>query len=268
METTKLPGELIVGYGCYETERLDLFINDPLNRSIEQSAVNNLKMRANPTEKSDDYPFIEPLIVAPLEKEGKTLFVVTHGNHRLEACKQMKRKIRYVITEKYRPAYTGQLERHQDWPTEDLISSFAKQNIKEYVILNRLHEKYPQYSLIALTIFLNKTVTLDKKLRNKEFILNQDASFTLAVDRIKKFEQFKYAANFKSNSKEVIIALIEALDKVNFDFEYFLKRCEANAPELQVRQEFSSISTKVRARSLIEFCYNNNSKSKNFHFLN
>lgn len=79
---------------------------------------------------------------------------------------------------------------------------------------------------------------------------------------------FKKGGGFKSNSKEVIIALIEALDKVNFDFEYFLKRCEANAPELQVRQEFSSISTKVRARSLIEFCYNNNSKSKNFHFLN
>ena len=37
----------------------------------------------------------------------------------------MKRKIRYVITEKYRPAYTGQLERHQDWPTEDLISLFS-----------------------------------------------------------------------------------------------------------------------------------------------
>ena len=267
MKFTKLPGELIIGRGCYETDQLDLFINDPLNRPIEQSAVNNLKMRANFTEASDDYPFVEPLIVAINEKkDGNIVLVVTHGNHRLEACKQMKRKVRYVVTEEYRPAFVGQQDQHQDWKTKHLISSFAKQNVKEYVILNRLHEKYPQYSFGALTIFLNKKITSDKKLRNKEFILSKDASLTLASDRIMKFEQFKYAADLKLNSKEVIIALIDALDKEEFDFEYFLNRCEANAPELKVRPEFNSISTKVRARNLIQFCYNNNSKSKNFYF--
>lgn len=267
MELNKLPGQLIKERGCYETDQLDLFINDPLNRPIEQNAVNNLKMRANFTENKDDYPFVEPLIVAVNEsKDGNIILVVTHGNHRLEACKQMKRKVRYVIAEEYRPAYIGQQDQHQDWKTKHLISSFAKQNEKEYVILNQLHEKYSQYSFGALTIFLNKKITSDKKLRNKEFILAKDANLTLAVDRIKKFEQFKYASDLKLNSKEVIISLIEALDRQEFDFEYFLNRCEANAAELKVRPEFSSISTKVRARNLIQFCYNNNSKTKNFYF--
>ncbi|MBP3907966.1 MAG: hypothetical protein J6D33_03480 [Turicibacter sp.] len=267
METMKLPGELIVGCGCYETDRLDLFINDPLNRPIEQSAVNNLKMRVNFTENKDDYPFIEPLIAAVKKGEtGDISLVVTHGNHRLEACKQMNRKVRYIVTDTYRPAFTGQQDLHQDWMTKHLISSFSKQGITEYVILNRLYEKYPQYSFGALTIFLNQKITSDKKLRNKEFILSEGASLKLAIDKIRKFEQFKYASDLKLNSKEVIKALIEALDREDFDFEYFLTRCEGNAAELKVRPEFASISTRVRARNLIQFCYNNNSKSKNFYF--
>lgn len=268
MKLNKFPGQLIIERGCYETDQLDLFINDPLNRPIRQHAVENLKMRANPTKNIDDYPFIEPLIVSPLEKEnGQILYVVTHGNHRLEACKQMKCKIRFVVTDTYRPAFFGQQDESQDWDTKDLVSSFAKEGTKEYVILNELHQKYPQYSLLALTIFLNKKPTEKQILRDQAFVLNADASLDLALDRIQKFEQFKQAAKIKLNSKEVIMALVEALDKEDFDFEYFLQRCDANSAELQIRPEFSSISTKVRARNLIQFCYNNNSRLKNFYFL-
>lgn len=257
-----LPGTLNAS-GTITTTNYDFFKDDELNREKDEDALLDLQDDFNQDINETEYPFQAPIVV--FWKEGMQNAIVNQGHHRLEVCKRTEREINYVITNHFRPSSRGQETEHQAWTTQELVKSYALEGIPSYTILNRLKVENPEFSYMALAVFLNKTSTSKEKLRNRKFELLTGATYERANERIKKYNEFKQAAKRDDNSKEVIRVLVNAMENPLFDWKYFLERAAANAGEVKTRTEFASISTNARATSLIQFYYNYNSK-KNFYF--
>ncbi|MGU8987226.1 hypothetical protein ACV3V0_05875 [Clostridium perfringens] len=247
------------------TKDYSWFEYDNTNRRIDEEALSSLEDDFNQDINDTEYPFQAPIIVYWVE--GKTKGTIQQGHHRFEVCKRNNREINYIITPHYRHPSRGQEDLHQDWTTSELVESYAKEKIESYILLQKLKESYPKYSFAALTVFINSSVCSNDKLRTREFSIKGDATetYTKAVCRIKKFEEFLVASNRTDKPKEVIKVLIEAMERPDFDWKYFIERTNKNASEASVKDAFKSISTNAKAISLIQFYYNNKSQS-NFYF--
>lgn len=178
-----------------------------------------------------------------------------------------KKEINYIITDCYRPCSMGHEEEHQDHSVEELVWSYKQQNIKDYAILWDLHEENPKYTYLNLTLLLNGKLTTTDKIRWSAFEIVGDAEEAIfkAKRRIKRYEEYLKATGRNDYSKEMIKVLIHALERPDFDWSYFLERCNANADKAKLNKEFNSISTNARAVALLQFLYNTNSR-KNFYF--
>lgn len=249
-----------------ETFEYNWFKFDDLNRLIDQEALDDLKDDFNEDVIDGEYPFQAPIVVYWVK--GMTEGIIQQGHHRLTVCKDTNRKVRYIITDSYRPSSRGQENLHQDWTTEELVYSYAKEGFGSYTILQRLKNEHPTYSLVVLTAFLNGSASSTQSLRNREFKLELDSSdeaYGRAKQRIIKFEQFNKVTGRTDRPKETVKWLIRAMERLDFDWKYFIERAKANAPEANIRTEFKSISTSSRAKAMISFYYNHNSR-KNFVF--
>lgn len=260
--TNGLPGKLNPT-GTITTTNLDFFVDDELNREKDEDALLDLQDDFNQDINDHEYPFQAPIVV--FWQEGMNKAIVNQGHHRLEVCKRTNREINYVVTNFFRPSSRGQESQHQAWTTEDLVKSYALEGIESYTVLNRLKTENPEFSYMALAVFLNNTPSSKDKLRNRDFTLIPGASYEKASERIKKYNEYKRMAMREDNSKEVIRVLVNAMENPLFDWGYFLERAASNAAEVKTRPEFASISTNARATSLIQFLYNYKSK-KNFYF--
>lgn len=257
-----IPGTLLATGGIV-TKDYNWFIPDQYNRNLDEDALLELQEDLNQDISEDEYPFQAPIVV--YWKPDMDHGIISQGHHRFEVVKRLNRELVYVLTNTFRPSSRGQETEHQSWTTEELVKSYAREEIDAYVILNALKEKHPRYSYAALSVFLNDTATSKDKLRERKFQLNSGASLNRAEERIAKYEEFKQAAVRDDNSKEVIRVIVQAIDNPSFDWDYFIERTKANASEAKIRLEFNSISTNARATSLVQFYYNHKSK-KNFYF--
>lgn len=257
------PGE-ITAKGI-ETYEYNWFKFDDLNRLIDHEALSDLKDDFNEDTKDGEYPFQAPIVVYWVK--GMTEGIIQQGHHRFTVCKETKRQIRYSITDSYRPASRGQESVHQDWTTEELVYSYAKEGLEPYVVLQKLKNEHPSYSLVVLTTFVNGKTVQTQALRERLFTLetNKEEAYGIAKQRIIRFEEFNKAAQRSDKPKETVKALIKALDRPDFDWKYFIERTTANAPDARLKPEFNSISTSARATALIQFYYNHNSR-RNFFF--
>lgn len=258
----KFPGELTIK--GLETDEYSWFSFDSFNRKLDKEALSNLKDDLNEDVKDGEYPFQAPVVVYWVN--GMTEGVIQQGHHRFTVCKEEERRIRYTITDSYRPSSRGQENQHQDWTTEELVFSYSEEGIESYKLLQKLKNEHPNYSLVVLTTFINGYPASSQSLRERNFKTDkstQKENYGLAKQRIIKFEEFNRAAQRTDKPKETVKVLIEALGNVNFDWKYFIERTSANAQNAKLHPEFKSISTKARAKALIEFYYNHNSR-KNF----
>lgn len=257
-----LPGTLNPT-GMITTTNTDFFIDDEFNREKDEDALLDLQDDFNQDIKDHEYPFQAPIVA--FWTAGMENAIINQGHHRLEVCKRTNREVNYVITQHFRPSSRGQESQHQAWTTEELVKSYAAEKIPAYVVLNQLKIEHPEFSYMALSVFLNATPISKEKLRNRKFELFPSSSYDRAKHRIKLYNEYKRMALREDNSKEVIRVLVNAMENPLFDWDYFLERAASNAAEAKSRPEFSSISTNARATSLIQFLYNYKSK-KNFYF--
>ena len=110
-------------------------------------------------------------------------------------------------------------------------------------------------------------MTTKPKIRDGYFKLKADyeTSKVNALKRIELFEEFCKAAKRTDRPKELIRALFDALEYKEFDWNYFIKRCKANADEVNSQLVYQSITSSARAKLMITRLYNLNSH-KNFEF--
>lgn len=261
---TVFPGNLTIK--GIETNEYSWFREDEYNRPLDNEALLELKDDFNQDVKDGDYPFQAPIVVYWVK--GMTEGIIQQGHHRFAVCKDENRVVRYIVTDVYRPSSRGQENQHQDWSTEELISSYAREGIEPYVVLQKLKNEHPSYSLVVLTTFLNNYPVSTKYLRDRLFklsITDTEEAYGKAKQRILRFEEFNKSADRTDKPKETVRALIVAMERTDFDWNYFLERAKVNAREIRLRPEFKSISTSARATGLIQFLYNHNSR-KNFFF--
>ena len=252
--------------GGWITKDYDSLIFHQLNRVISEDALLDLEEDMNEDINEFEYPFQEPIVVYYDKEQGK--FIIQSGHHRYLVCKKQNRELKVVISDYHRSPSRGFENEHVSWTNEELIESYAEEGIESYSLLVRLKDKYPQYSFIALSVFINGVATNKSVIRHRKFKLkckDYIESYSIADNRIQKFEEYKKATQREDNSKEVIKVLVRAMEKNDFNWEFFIQRARANANEAKIRPEFSSISTNARAISLIEFLYNYKSK-RNFYF--
>ncbi len=248
-----------------ETADYSWFKFDDLNRKLDSEALANLRDDFNEDVREFDYPFQSPIVVYWVN--GMTEGIIQQGHHRFTVCKGSNRKVRYTITDSYRPSSRGQENHHQDWTTEELVCSYAKEGIEAYKVLQRLKNEHPNYSLVVLTTFMNGYPGSTQSLRERNFKTHCDNEvYGIAKQRIIRFEEFNRAAQRTDKPKETVKALVDALKRENFDWKYFIERTLVNAPNAKLKPEFKSISTSARAKALIEYYYNNNSR-RNFYFV-
>lgn len=257
------PGE-ITDKGI-ETFEYNWFKFDDLNRRLDQEALNDLKDDFNEDVKEREYPFQAPIVVYWVK--GMTEGVIQQGHHRFTVCEENKRMVRYTITDAYRPSSRGQENQHQDWTTEELVYSYAKEGLESYSVLQKLKNEYPTYSLVVLAAFINGSSVSTQSLRNRLFNIElpTNEAYGRAKQRIIRFEEFNKAAQRTDKPKETVKTLIKSMNRPDFDWKYFIERTTSNAREAKLKPEFNSISTSARAIALIQFLYNHNSR-KNFFF--
>lgn len=250
-----------------ETNDYSWFKSDFLNRVIDREALADLRDDFNEDVSETEYPFQAPIVVYWVK--GMTEGIIQQGHHRFAVCQEENRGIRYTVTDSYRPSSRGQENQHQDWTTEELVESYAKEGIESYKILQKLKNEHPNVSLVVLTTFINGYPASTQGLRERNFKTEKDTPieevYGVAKQRIIRFEEFNKAAQRTDKPKETVKALIKALENENFNWKYFIERTTANAPEARLKPEFKSISTSARAKALIQFYYNHNSR-KNFFF--
>lgn len=278
LDSKSLPGTLLE-IGCRELQshQMDIVVSDSCNRDLDINNIEQLMLDRNPVKDPCDYPFSEPA-VGWWDAENEQL-VLKDGNHRAHVCRRLGTKFRFTIVQENYSIFNGKRSDKMAWKVNDLVHSYAKAGLDAYTQLVELHNLYPQYPFPTLTLFFNGTMTSARNLRYGEFEikdqfpqsrLNPDGTLTafeLAEMRLKMFERFNTSAQRNDCPKELIKNLIIAFERPEFDFEYFIKRTTANAPAAALKPELSqSISTKVRARYLIQFYYNENSKSHVFYF--
>ena len=278
LDSTSLPGTLLE-IGCRELQphQMKIVVSDSWNRDLDMDNIEQLMLDKNHVKDPLDYPFSEPAVGWWDAENGQ--LVLKDGNHRAHVCRRLGTKFRFTIVQENYSIFNGKRSDKMAWRVTDLVHSYAKAGFDAYVQLVKLLDLYPHYPFPTLTLFFNGNMTSARKLRYREFEikeqfpqsrLNPDGTLTafeLAEIRLKMFERFNVSAQRKDYPKELIKNLIIAFERPEFDFEYFIKRTTANAPAAALRPELSqSISTNVRARYLIQFYYNENSKSHVFYF--
>jgi hypothetical protein len=260
----KFPG--VITEKGIETHDYSWFKFDDLNRLLGQEALADLKDDFNEDTKENEYPFQAPIVVYWVR--GMTEGVIQQGHHRFTVCKDSNLQIRYTVTDSYRPSSRGQENQHQDWTTDELVQSYAKEGLEPYFVLQKLKNEHPTYSLVVLSAFINGSAVSTQALRNRSFKLElglADESYGRAKQRIIKFEQFNKVSQRTDRPKETVKMLVKAMERQDFDWKYFIERAEANCHEARLKPEFKSISTSARAIAMIQFYYNHNSR-KNFFF--
>ena len=248
-----------------KTRKYDFLKFDETNREIDDEILYDLKNDLCEGISEHEYPFYAPIVCywKPVMKHA----IIQQGHHRFCVCKELNRDIHYVITDNYRQPSRGQEEAHQDWKTKDLVESYVKEGIEDYKLLYKLYNENPKYSLIALTAMINGKICDVKRIRKREFKIentNIDVE-RIAKDRIEKYDTFLKISQRSDRGKELITALIRACEREDFNFNYFIERSEKNASEIKIMHDFKSISTKAKAEALIQKYYNYKSR-KNFFF--
>lgn len=245
------------------TKEYHWFKNDDTNRRLDSEALEELEESMNPNANEEEYPFQAPIVVY---WDGEmSQGVIQQGHHRFHVCKAMNREVNYVITSEYMPPSRNQEYEHQDWETEELVESYAKEDIPSYRVLWEAKRAYPKYSFLALSVFFNKKVTSRDYIRRRKFKVdgNVDEALQVALYRIRKYEEFLNACQRNDKSKELIKAFISAYERPDFDWNYFIERCKANSSDIIDRQDYKSVNSNTKATALIMYLYNYNSKKKN-----
>ena len=247
------------------TKDYSWFEMDKTNRKINDKALKELKQDYNKNSRGDEYPFQAPIVVYWVE--GMNKGIIQQGHHRYMVCVQEKKEINYIISDCYRPCSMGHETDHQAHGTDELIYSYMMQEKKSYEILHNLKETYPKYAEPTLTLFLNNKISTKPELRRGKFIIIEDPEKThsIALERIRRFEEFLTASGRTERSKELIKTIISALERPDFDWDYFIGRCRKNGAESRLRLEYNSITSRAKANALVQFLYNHDSR-KNFYF--
>lgn len=123
----------------YETDDLSIFKLFPFNRDIDKKHVNLL------ADNMKKHGFIGVAQIVLIKQKGKSVYYIADGQHRIAAARQLGIPVRFELTE-----ISGNREvanfiaslntSSKAWGTKNFLKVWVKNNIPEYVKLNKVQE--------------------------------------------------------------------------------------------------------------------------------
>ena len=149
-------------------------------------------------------------------------YEIIDGQHRLEACKELKLPVRYIICKDYDLVEVQILNAtSKNWNAEDYMNGYCDLGLKNYIIYRDFKNKY------GFGHNETQALLLGKFQRGKITGFN-DGEFKIKnlKDSINKAEMvLKVAPYYKGyKRRSFIYSLMHLLEKEKFDFNEFIKK--------------------------------------------
>ncbi len=185
---------------------------------------------------------------------------VCEGQHRLEAKKQLKLPVDYIVKEGYGLKETQIMNSNsKDWKYEDYLDSYCGENKKSYLLYRIFNDKYKfghQDNMNMLSGKINDT-NLRHSFNSGTFkVKDYDAAVELA-EKIKKVGQF-YDGYWR---RSFVIAISRTFKNKKYDHNRFLSKLSKNRAKMY---DCSKVSQYLR---IIDDIYNWKVMKKNIERL-
>jgi len=162
-------------------------------------------------------------------------FQVIDGQHRLEAAKQAKSPIYYILAPDYGMSQVIALNVNQkNWTINDYVKSYSDMGLKDYMILEKFTQQHKEFSLVisaSLLASTNKNSSSSfESIRSGDYKVT---SITRANEWAKKIKSIApYFQHY--NTRHFVLAIIKLLKtkKDVFIFEEFVKKVKRNPTAL------------------------------------
>lgn len=207
-----------VGYtATYLTNKYEIFKFLEGNRNINKLHVNRLK-------KSMKQNYLYTVIMV------NESFEVIDGQHRLQACKELKLPIRYMIAYGYGLEEVQRLNATaKTWNADDYMNGYCNLGFENYIIYRNYKNKY------GFGHNETQALLLDKFIRGKDTGFN-DGNFKIKnlKKSIEKAETIiKVAPYYKGyKRRSFIYSLMHLLEKEQFNFNEFIKKLKIQSTKL------------------------------------
>lgn len=245
------------------SEDYDWFQLDGANRLIKDEYVDILLDDFNDNINDTEYPFMAPLVV--YWKSGMEKGIIQQGHHRFKACVASGRSINYVLTSQ-KSVTKGQNNGHQDFTIEELVYSYKLQGNQYYNELYKLYEQYDgffSYASIEIAMFGYRKTKKDISLKGGNFRYSQ-SDLENCKNVLKRYIEFNNIIKFsKSANREIVRAIHETLNRNDFNWEYFIRRCPKFS---NIKDTFTDLSAYKNAKAMFERIYNFSSRETPFYF--
>jgi hypothetical protein len=186
---------------------------------------------------------------------------VIDGQHRLQAAKNCKTFIYYIVIQGYNLNEVHTLNLNQkNWTKKDFMNGYAKTGINSYVKLKRFFKNNNDYTLSVCIAFCNNTTdnTHNRLGENLEVFENGTwigRDFEIAQDWANKIRMIKpYYINY--NRSGFVATMISLFNNEKFDFNEFIHKLTLQPIALV------DCSNRTQYKTLIEDIYNYRSRKK------
>ena len=255
---------LLTDKGIVATKKdYNWFELDGANRLIQDEHVDILLNDFNNGIDEVEYPFMSPIVVYFDRKRDKG--IIQQGHHRFIACTKTNRNINYVLTN-VKSVTKGQNNGHQDFTIEELVYSYKLQGNQSYKELYKIYEQYEgffSYASIEVAMFGYRKTRREISLKSGNFAYSQQDLET-CKKVLERYIEFNNVIKFgRSANREIVHALHETLERRDFNWKYFIKRCPKFS---NIKDVFTDVSSYKNAKAMIERIYNFSSREIPFYF--
>jgi len=254
----------------FETTDYNQFQNPELkdlNRDVIETNIKNLTNEVDP-----NFGFYSDIQVNPTKSKGK--WVIVDGQNRFVALKRLGMKIPVIIGRVDVPP-RGIVKMNtvrKSWSPLDIVTMYAKQDIKDYVRLLKMHDEFNEkikISINAVAIFCQGSLSVGKLINNTGAadLKGGKWKFVLAESIVRKV--FNKCVKFAEVDQDTAVSTrfvncVHLLMDNDPDFSTtrLLNQAETH-PHLFLKQK-----TKVDTLRMIDHLYNFKKKESNRHHIN
>jgi len=254
----------------FETTDYNQFQNpelEDLNRDVIETNIKNLTSEADP-----DFGFYSDIQVNPTKSKGK--WVIVDGQNRFVALKRLGMKIPVIIGRVDVPP-RGIVKMNtirKDWSALDIVTMYAKLNVKDYVRLLKMHDEFNKkikISINIVAIFCQGNLSVGK-VNNKSGAADLRGGqwkFVLTESIVRKV--FSKCVKFAEVDKDIAVSkrfvnCVHLLmhNDPEFNTTRLLNQAKTHS------HLFLKEKTKVDTLRMIDHLYNYKKKESNRHHIN
>ena len=229
----------------YTTNKYDMFSFIEENRPVRDAHLDNIR---------DSIAIKQLPVPIVVDKEYR----ICDGQHRFEACKELKKPIYYIQVPKMTIEDIQRLNADtKTWTMDDFLHSFCKKNRSEYIKYREFKEKYGFNHSECLVLLSgwkreNKKKTINQNFKDGNFKVIDYGSAVSAADRITKIK--KYFKQYKT--RWFVSAMLKCFKKSEYDHSKFLKKLSSQSAKMMKQADTDSYLINI------ETIYNHNNSDK------